>query len=74
MLRSVNNMELPKNYNPEAPYFSIRSWYALREKQDNNIVRGNIENTPEKVNLALELYPIEDYYFEWHYGKYRIYD
>jgi hypothetical protein len=50
-------------------YFSIHSVKALENKQFS-IVRANIDNTPEKIKLARELYPIEDWHFEFHNYKY----
>ena len=49
-------------------FFSIHSVKAL-ENRAFSIVLGNIENTPEKVELARSLYPIEDWHFEFHNYK-----
>jgi len=49
-------------------YFSIHSLKAIENKQFS-IIHGNIENTPEKVELARSLYPIGDWHFEFHNYK-----
>lgn len=49
-------------------FFSVHSVKAL-ENRAFSIVHGNIENTPEKVELARSLYPIEDWHFEFHNYK-----
>lgn len=46
-------------------FFSIHSVNALENKAFS-IVHANIENTPEKVELARSLYPIENWHFEFH--------
>lgn len=70
MMRKINMIE------PQDPpflqtavmrsaFFSIHSVKAL-EKREFSIFLGNIENTPKKVELARSIYPIEDWYFEFH--------
>jgi len=49
-------------------YFSIHSLKAIENKQFS-IIRGNIQNVPEKVILAKELYNEKDWYFEYHNTK-----
>jgi hypothetical protein len=49
-----------------APLFSIHSIKAL-EARSFSVFRANIENTPEKLELAKNLYPSSDFYFEFHY-------
>lgn len=46
-------------------YFTIHSVTALQNKAFS-IVVANIDNTPEKIKLARELYPIENWHFEYH--------
>jgi hypothetical protein len=48
-----------------APLFSIHSIKAL-EARSFSVLRENIENTPEKLELAKKLYPGLDFYFEFH--------
>jgi hypothetical protein len=48
-----------------APLFSIHSIKAL-EARTFSVLRANIENTPEKLELAKKLYPGLDFYFEFH--------
>ena len=50
-------------------FFSIHSLKALKEKQFS-IVRANIENTPDKVEIARRLYPAENWLFEFHNFKF----
>ena len=49
-------------------YFSIHSLSALNNKQFS-VVMANIDNTPDKVKLAQELYPEPDFYIEFHNTK-----
>jgi hypothetical protein len=49
-------------------FFSVHSVKALENRQFS-IVHANIENTPDKVELARSLYPIEDWHFEFHNYK-----
>lgn len=56
-------MEQTKN-----KFFSIHLLSAIYEMQ-NSIIVGNIENTTEKINLALKYYPTENYYYEYHNSK-----
>ena len=49
-------------------FFSVHSVKALENRQFS-IVCANIENTPDKVELARSLYPIEDWHFEFHNYK-----
>jgi hypothetical protein len=48
------------------PLFSIHSIKAL-EARTFSVFRANIENTPEKLELAKQLYPSSDFYFEFHF-------
>lgn len=48
------------------PLFSIHSIKAL-EARTFSVLRANIENTPEKLELAKQLYPSSDFYFEFHF-------
>ena len=49
-----------------APLFSIHSIKAL-EARKFSVFRANIENTTEKLELAKQLYPSSDFYFEFHF-------
>jgi hypothetical protein len=49
-----------------APLFSIHSIKAL-EARSFSVFRANIDNTPEKLELAKNLYPSSDFYIEFHY-------
>jgi len=46
-------------------FFSIHSINALQCKQFA-VVRANIYNTPEKVELAKSIYPADKYHFQFH--------
>jgi hypothetical protein len=48
------------------PLFSIHSIKAL-EARSFSVLRANIENTPEKLELAKSLFPTSDFYFEFHF-------
>jgi hypothetical protein len=48
------------------PLFSIHSIKAL-EARSFSVLRANIENTPEKLQLAKSLFPSSDFYFEFHF-------
>jgi hypothetical protein len=48
------------------PYFTIHSIKAL-ENRAFSVVRANIENTTDKLELARKLYPSSHYYFEFHF-------
>jgi len=48
------------------PLFSVHSIKAL-ESRAFSVIRANIENTPEKLELAKNLYPSSNYYFEFHF-------
>lgn len=50
----------------KTPYFSIHSIKAL-EDRCFSVIRANIENTPEKLELAKNLFPISFYYIEFHH-------
>jgi hypothetical protein len=50
----------------KTPLFSIHSIAAL-ESRCFSVLRANIENTPEKFELARNLYPSSDFYFEFHF-------
>jgi hypothetical protein len=47
------------------PYFTIHSIKAL-ENRAFSVFRANIENTPDKLEVAKKLYPIEFWYIEFH--------
>jgi hypothetical protein len=49
-------------------YFSIHSVKALKNKQFS-IFRANIENTIEKLELAKNMFPSNDWYIEFHNYK-----
>lgn len=50
----------------QTPYFSIHSIKAL-ESREFSVFRANIENTPEKLELAKKLYPSSNWFIEFHY-------
>ena len=50
----------------KTPLFSIHSIKAL-EDRSFSVFRANIENTPEKLELAKNLYPSSQFYIEFHY-------
>ena len=61
--------EAPKEHQRKnGAYFSIHLVEAM-EKRSFSIVRANIENTPEKYELAKKLYPIKSYHFQYHITK-----
>jgi hypothetical protein len=47
------------------PYFSIHSIKAL-ENRAFSVFRANIDNTPDKLELARKLYPGSCWYIEFH--------
>jgi hypothetical protein len=47
------------------PYFTIHSINAL-ENRAFSVFRANIENTPDKLELAKKLYPSYSWYIEFH--------
>jgi hypothetical protein len=47
------------------PYFTIHSIKAL-ENRAFSVFRANIENTPDKLELARKLYPSSVWYIEFH--------
>jgi hypothetical protein len=47
------------------PYFSIHSIKAL-ENRAFSVFRANIDNTPDKLELARKLYPGSVWYIEFH--------
>jgi hypothetical protein len=47
------------------PYFTIHSVKAL-ESRAFSVFRANIDNTPDKLELAIKLYPIKFWYIEFH--------
>jgi hypothetical protein len=49
----------------KTPLFSIHSIKAL-EARSFSVFRANIENTPEKLELAKNLYPSSQFYIEFH--------
>jgi hypothetical protein len=53
-------------------FFSIKSIKALKSGQFA-IIRGNIENTAEKLELAKSIYSSEFYHFEFHNETYEMY-
>jgi len=50
----------------KAPYFSIHSIKALKSRSFS-VIRANIENTPEKLELAKKLFPISKFYIQFHF-------
>ena len=50
----------------KTPFFSIHSIAAL-ESRSFSVFRANIENTPEKLELAKKLYPSEKWFIEFHF-------
>lgn len=50
----------------QTPYFSIHSIKAL-ESRSFSVFRANIENTPEKLELAKKIFPSSKFHFEFHY-------
>lgn len=46
-------------------FFSIHSINAL-ESREFSVIRANIENTPEKVELAKSIYSADKYHFQFH--------
>jgi len=50
----------------QKPLFSIHSIKALESRQFS-VIRANIENTPEKLELAKKLFPSSKFYFEFHF-------
>jgi hypothetical protein len=50
----------------KTPLFSIHSIAAL-ESRSFSVFRANIENTPEKLELAKQLFPSSDFYIEFHF-------
>jgi hypothetical protein len=46
--------------------FSIHSIKAL-EARSFSVLRANIENTPEKLELAKQLFPSSEFYIEFHH-------
>ncbi len=57
------------NLKSECKYFNIHSIKALENGQ-YSIVLGNVENTEDRVKLAISLYPSELYYIE--YCNYKV--
>jgi hypothetical protein len=49
-------------------FFSIHCINALKN-MDYSIIIGNIDNTEEKRNLALKLFPLQKYHYELHNCK-----
>lgn len=69
MKTQLNTVEAMKaNTIIDSVFFSIHSVKALGSRTFSVMV-GNIENTPEKVELAISLYPAEDWHFEFHNHK-----
>jgi hypothetical protein len=50
----------------KTPLFSIHSIAAL-ESRSFSVLRANIENTPEKLELAKKLYPSDSWFIEFHF-------
>jgi hypothetical protein len=50
----------------QTPLFSIHSIAALKSRSFS-VLRANIENTPEKLELAKKLYPSSKYFIEFHF-------
>ena len=48
------------------PLFSIHSIKALKARSFS-VFRANIENTPDKLELAKHLFPSSDFYIEFHF-------
>ena len=48
------------------PLFSIHSIKALKARSFS-VFRANIENTPDKLELAKQLFPSSDFYIEFHF-------
>jgi hypothetical protein len=61
-------MKVKNDTDCQAAFFSVHSVKAL-ENRAFSIVHANIQNTPEKLELARRLYPIEDWHFEFHNYK-----
>ncbi len=57
-----------KQTNIDSAFFSVHSVKAL-ENRSFSIVHANIENTPNKLDLAKSIYPIDEYHFEFHNYK-----
>jgi hypothetical protein len=53
----------------KTPLFSIHSIAALESRSSFSVLRANIENTTEKLELARNLYPSSHYYFEFHFTQ-----
>ena len=54
-------------------YLSIHSVFILNHKKNEfSIVRANIENTEEKINIAKSLYNEENFYFQYHDIKHNL--
>ena len=50
----------------KTPLFSIHSIKAV-EARSFSVLRANIENTPEKLELAKKLFPSSEFYIEFHF-------
>jgi hypothetical protein len=50
----------------KTPLFSIHSIKAL-ESRSFSVFRANIENTPDKLELAKKLYPSDSWFIEFHF-------
>jgi hypothetical protein len=55
----------------QTKFFSIHNRKKLEDKEFS-IIRGNIENTLDKVEIAKSIYPDEDWYFEFHNYKHKM--
>jgi hypothetical protein len=49
-------------------YFSVHSINAMKAKQFS-IFRANIENTKDKIELATNIFPSDNWIFEYHDEK-----
>jgi hypothetical protein len=52
----------------KAEYFSIHSVYALNNGEFS-IICANIPNTKEKISLAKEIFPVNDWHIQFHNDK-----
>jgi hypothetical protein len=53
----------------ETQYFSVHSLNSIYKKNGFSIVWGNVQNTDYKYKKALEWYPTENFYIEFHEEK-----
>lgn len=50
----------------QTKFFSIHNLELLEGKKEFSVIVGNVENTPEKLDLAKSLYPSDHWYIEFH--------